>query len=139
MRGIVCGAFDLLHPGYVEMFSICKKHCDELIVALHVDPSIARGWKNAPIIPLHFRHMALEQNNQVDRIIPYQTEEDCVDLLRSVDPDVRFLGDDYRQGYTGSELGIRIVWIPRSHGWSMTKVRNELGRAEQVQGATKQV
>ena len=36
-RGLVAGAFDVIHPGYVEMFKQSKTACNYLIVALHDD------------------------------------------------------------------------------------------------------
>ena len=39
-KGIIAGAFDVIHPGYVRMFKDAKRHCNHLTVALHLDPSI---------------------------------------------------------------------------------------------------
>ena len=39
VKGIIAGAFDLIHPGYIRMFKECKTHCNHLTVALHEDPS----------------------------------------------------------------------------------------------------
>ena len=38
-KGIIAGAFDVIHPGYVRMFADAKKRCNHLTVAIHVDPS----------------------------------------------------------------------------------------------------
>ena len=43
--GVVAGAFDVVHPGYIKMFNECKKHCDELHVFIHIDPSVERPTK----------------------------------------------------------------------------------------------
>ena len=48
-KGIIAGAFDVIHPGYVRMFKDAKKHCNHLTVALHLDPSIERDIKLKPI------------------------------------------------------------------------------------------
>ena len=39
-KGIIAGAFDVIHPGYIKMFKDAKKHCNHLTIALHLDPSI---------------------------------------------------------------------------------------------------
>ena len=43
--GFTCGAFDLLHPGHVEMLRESKRDSDWLIVGLHTDPTIDRPGK----------------------------------------------------------------------------------------------
>ena len=37
-KGIIAGAFDVIHPGYIRMFKDAKTHCNHLTVALHEDP-----------------------------------------------------------------------------------------------------
>ena len=44
--GITCSTFDLLHAGHVVMLEEAKRHCDYLIAALQVDPTIDREEKN---------------------------------------------------------------------------------------------
>ena len=56
--------------------------------------------------------------------LTYNTEDELYFLLKSIDPDIRFLGDDYQgKSYTGDDLGIPIEWVDRSHGWSTTKFK----------------
>ncbi|MGB2475960.1 MAG: adenylyltransferase/cytidyltransferase family protein, partial [Flavobacteriaceae bacterium] len=38
-KGFIAGNFDVLHPGYIQLFKECKKQCDLFIVLLHSDPS----------------------------------------------------------------------------------------------------
>ena len=47
-KGILAGAFDLIHPGYVRMFKEAKLYCNHLTVALHDDPSVERKNKLQP-------------------------------------------------------------------------------------------
>ena len=47
-----------------------------------------------------------------------------VELLKGLQPDIRFLGDDYRgRTYTGFELNIPVHYLNRDHGWSTTKFK----------------
>ena len=48
--GFIAGAFDVIHPGYIQMFQFMKKNCDYLIVALHKDPSLERDTKLKPVL-----------------------------------------------------------------------------------------
>ena len=41
-KGVIAGAFDSIHPGYVRLVKEAKEHCNHLTVALHEDPSMAR-------------------------------------------------------------------------------------------------
>jgi glycerol-3-phosphate cytidylyltransferase len=123
-EGIIAGNFDVIHPGYIHMFNECKKNCDRLIVMLHEDPSIERPEKLKPILSADERIFILESLDQVDEIIVYQTENDLIEWLEHLKPDVRFLGDDYiGKSYSGDYLGINIVYLDRSHGWSTTKYK----------------
>ena len=109
-KGFVCSAFDLCHAGHLLMLEECAKHCDKLTVGLHTDPTIDRPSKNRPIETVYQRYLRLQSNLFIDEIIPYETEEDLLVILKSGDYDVRFLGDDYvtKMDYTGDELDIEI-------------------------------
>lgn len=93
--GIVFGTFDLLHAGHLHLLNEAKKRCDFLIVGLHVDPSIERTNKNAPVESLLERQMRLRACKFIDHVFVYETEKDIELYLRARKPDVRFLGSDY--------------------------------------------
>ena len=125
VKGIVAGAFDVLHPGYIRMFDECKKHCNHLTIALHEDPSSERSHKLKPVQSLEERKEILCSIKYVDDIITYQTEEEFLSYLEKYD--VRFLGDDYKDGsYTGRDIDIGIVFINRNHGYSTTKLKTKI-------------
>ena len=42
LKGVIAGNFDVIHPGYIDMFKEMNKNCTVLIVLLHSDPSIER-------------------------------------------------------------------------------------------------
>jgi glycerol-3-phosphate cytidylyltransferase len=124
--GIIAGAFDIIHPGYILAFQEAKLHCSHLVVCLHIDPSIENG-KPKPVLSCKERKLILESIRYVNYVMPYTTEADFLAILKHVDPDIRFLGSDYSIGVkaiTGSELNIPIYYLDRSHGWSATKLKN---------------
>jgi glycerol-3-phosphate cytidylyltransferase len=130
--GVIAGNFDVIHPGYIAMFNECKKHCDYLIVCLHVDPSIERPEKLTPILHWSDRYKILDSLKQVDFIFLYQTEADLYEALAKGKIDVRFLGDDYiDKPFTGNDLNIPIQYLNRDHGWSTTKFKKLI--ADEVQ------
>ena len=124
-RGIIGGAFDLIHPGYVRMFKEAKQYCNHLTIALHEDPSAARPHKLKPVQSVEDRKEILRSIKYVDDIVVYYAEETFLSYLQ--DYEVRFLGSDYMDGsYTGKDIAIDIVFLDRTHDYSTTKLKNEI-------------
>ena len=122
--GIIAGNFDVIHPGYIKMFKECKTYCKQLIVLLHIDPSIERPEKLKPILTKQERTEILTSIKFINGIAYYTYEKELVDLIYRLNPDIRFLGDDYRgKTYTGFELDVPIHYLNRDHGWSTTKFK----------------
>jgi len=124
-RGIVAGAFDVMHPGYIRMFKECKEHCNHLTVALHEDPSLARPNKLEPVQSLEDRKEILRSIRYIDDIVVYQAEDTFLSYLD--DYDIRFVGSDYADGsYTGKDKDIKIHFINRNHDYSTTKLKSQI-------------
>lgn len=127
VRGIIAGAFDLIHPGYIKMFKECKQNCTHLTVALHEDPSVERSSKLSPIHTVEERTDILKSIKYVDDVVVYKIEEEFLDLLRSKNYNIRFLGDDYSDGsYTGKDLPIQIKFVDRNHDYSTTELKRKI-------------
>lgn len=133
MRGIIFGSFDLLHPGHLYTLSEAKKQCDELFVGLHVNPKTERPDKNKPIESVMERYLRLGSCKYVDEIIPYETESDVINLLKTGGFDIRFNGGDHEnkeylsdRDIVCEEEGIKMVYIPRRHNWSSSSLRKRL-------------
>jgi glycerol-3-phosphate cytidylyltransferase len=129
--GFTASAFDVLHAGHIAMLEEAASLCDTLICGLHVDPSVERPEKSRPVQPLSERYVQLAAIRYVDKIIPYQTEEELLQLIALVHPNIRFLGEEYRdKAFTGKELcetlGIRIHYNSRKHSLSSTLQRARL-------------
>ena len=114
------------------MLEECSETCDHLIVGLHTDPTIDRPEKNKPVESVYQRYLRLDSNISVDEIIPYETEEDLLVMLKSLDIDVRFLGEDYinKKQYTGKNLNIPIHYCKR-YGYSSSGLRQKISEAKQ--------
>lgn len=123
-KGVIAGNFDVIHPGYINMFKEMADNCDCVIVLLHTDPSIERPHKLKPILSSDDRKEMLESIKYIDDVIRYTYEEQLYDLLKVGEFDVRFLGDDYKgKPFTGDDLKIPIHYLNRDHGWSTTKFK----------------
>jgi len=128
--GFTCSCFDLLHAGHISMLQDAKRHCDRLIVGLQTDPTTDRSdTKNKPIQSLEERRIQLEAVKYVDEIFTYDTEEELYKKLLDIKPDVRILGSDYiGKPFTGDDLDIKIYYHDRSHNYSSTNLRQDIGQ-----------
>lgn len=124
-RGVIAGNFDVIHPGYIKMFKESKENCDKLCILLQTDPSIERSHKLPPILSLEERTEMLLSIEYIDEIIVYTYESELYYILKKEKFDIRFLGDDYlNKPFTGDDLGTKIYFLNRDHGWSTTKYKN---------------
>lgn len=133
--GITFSAFDLLHAGHVKMLEEAKQNCDYLIVGLQTDPTLDRPTKNKPTQTVVERYIQLKACKFVDEIVPYATEQDLEDILKSFTIDVRIVGDEYKdRDFTGrtycEEKGIRLHFNTRDHRFSSTNLRHEVYQRE---------
>jgi glycerol-3-phosphate cytidylyltransferase len=134
--GIVFSAFDLLHAGHIGMLREAKANCNYLIVGLQTDPTIDRPVeKNKPVQTLVERYAQLNALKFVDEIVPYQTEQDVVDILELFQIDVRFLGEEYREKeFTGKDVcrkrGIELHFNKRDHRFSTSDLRRRVAESE---------
>ena len=125
--GIVCGAFDVIHPGYIHLFKDAKSVCEKLIVLLQTDPTVDRPEKMKPTQAPEDRELILKSIRYVDDVIFYTTEDDLYNILKGDFYDVRILGSDYLdKDYTGKDLDKTIYWHDRSHEYSSTKFKNDI-------------
>ena len=130
--GITFSTFDLLHAGHIGMLREAKSLCDYLIVGLQSDPTIDRpDTKNKPIQTMVERYAQLNALKLVDEIVPYQTEEDVIDILQLFQLDVRFLGEEYRdKDFTGKDVcrkrDIDLHFNKRDHRFSSSDLRKRV-------------
>ena len=130
IKGVITGNFDVIHPGYIKMFTEMKKNCVVLVVLLHTDPSIERPHKLKPILSSDERKEMLLELKSVCDVIRYTYEEQLYDLLKVGEFDIRFLGDDYtNKPFTGDTLKIPIHYLSRDHGWSTTKFKTLIAKS----------
>lgn len=135
--GITFSAFDLLHAGHIKMLEDAKRQCDYLIAALQTDPTIDRPEKNRPTQSVVERYIQLKGCVHVDEIVPYATEQDLEDILRSFKIDVRIIGHEYQnENFTGrsycEEKGIALHFNTRDHRFSSSSLRREVMEKENI-------
>lgn len=129
--GFAAGAWDLFHAGHVLFLREARSLCDSLVVGLHANPASERQNKNKPIQTMYERYLQLDACRYVDSIIPYETEEELIQILKTQLIDVRFLGSDYAgvddKFITGYNI-TPITFIDRNHGYSSSELRLRIAK-----------
>ena len=106
------------------MLEEAKSVCDYLIVGLQLDPSIDRPKKKTHLAnSIIERYIQLKGSKHVDEIVPYTSEQDLEDILKSFKIDIRIIGQEYRdKDFTGKDFcekkGIEIYYNSRDHRFS---------------------
>jgi glycerol-3-phosphate cytidylyltransferase len=125
--GLIAGSFDLIHPGYIYMFTESKKICNHLVIALQDDPTIDRIYKNKPVQSWEERKIILSSLRQIDEVIYYNTESDLEKIIRNFKYDIRILGSDYREAnFLGKELNKPVYFCNRAHNYSLTNLKKKI-------------
>jgi glycerol-3-phosphate cytidylyltransferase len=127
-KGITFGAFDLFHAGHVLMLEEAKTVCDHLIVAVQTDPSLDRDTKNTPVQSIEEREIQVSSCIYVDEVIIYEREADIIEILKTIDWDVRILGEEYQdKPFTGREESIdKCYFNSRPHNFSSSELRKRV-------------
>ena len=130
--GFTASTFDLLHAGHCAMLAEAKSKCDFLVVGLMTDPTIDRPKeKNKPVQSVFERWVQASSVEFVDLVIPYETEQDLIDMLLLIKPDVRIIGEEYRDtDYTGKNIkDIDVYYNKREHSFSTSSLRQRTQKA----------
>lgn len=128
--GITFSTFDLLHAGHLVMLQESKTLCDYLVVGLLSDPTIDRPDKNKPVQSLFERYIQLSSCKYVDEIIPFSTEKEIEDIILTLQPDIRIVGEEY-EGKNHTGIGLcPIHYNKRKHSFSSTDLRKRVYECE---------
>ena len=131
-KGITFGAFDLFHAGHVMMLEEAKTVCDYLIVCIQSDPSLDRKEKNKPVQSIVEREIQVSGCRYTDEVIIYDTEADLLDILDTVDWDVRVLGEEYKEkDFTCREQTLeKCHFNKRPHNFSSSELRKRVAEEQ---------
>lgn len=129
--GLTASSFDLFHAGHIAMLAEAKSLCDYLVVGLLTDPTIDRpDTKNKPVQTVFERYLQVKSCRYVDEVVPFATEQELVDMILTVNPDIRIVGEEYKgKEHTGVGL-CPIHYNKRRHSFSTTELRKRVQEAE---------
>ena len=109
------------------MFKDARVRCRKLVIALQGDPTIDRPNKCKPVQSLEDRKEILLSIKYVCEIVTYDTEEELIELLKTIPYDVRILGSDYvGKPFTGDHLGRDVYYHDRDHSFSLTNIKEKI-------------
>ena len=124
--GFTCSTFDLLHAGHISMLAESKSRCDFLVVGLLCDPTHDRPKKHKPIQSMFERWVQLSGISYIDMIIQFSSEQDIIDMVLLIKPDIRIVGEEYKdKEHTGKGL-CPIFYNSRKHSFSSTELRERV-------------
>jgi len=124
------GTFDLLHAGHATYLEFARQQGDCLILGLNSDASIQRikGPKR-PIIAEPYRARMVAALECIDYVVVFD-EDEPVELIEAVIPDVLVKGKDWAHYVAGREVveahGGKIVLADMVEGLSSSNVIEQI-------------
>ena len=134
-RILTYGTFDLLHYGHIRLLKRAKELGDYLIVAVSTDEFNDIKGKKA-YHDYETRKKMLEAIRYVDLVIPEKTWEQKLDDVKEYKVDVIVMGSDWvgSDKFDYLEDYCKVVYLDRTEGISTTKIKNDLGLQEPING-----
>ena len=126
---ITYGTFDLLHYGHINLLRRAKTLGDYLIVGLSTDEFNNKEKNKECYFDYENRKLLLDAVKYVDLVIPEETWEQKVSDIQKYNIDVFVIGDDWKGKFDYLEdIGIEVLYLPRTKEISTTKIKDDLNR-----------
>lgn len=130
--GFICGFFDLLHDGHIDILKQAKSKCEYLIVAVGTDEFMRQRKSREPVLTYEQRIAIVKSIRYVDEVIP-EIDLDKVAACKKYHFDVMFAGYDHIEEdvYIEAEatlktMGVDTIYIPRKINCSSTNIRKRI-------------
>lgn len=126
---ITYGTFDLLHYGHINLLRRAKSLGDYLIVGLSTDEFNNKEKNKECYFDFENRKLLLDAVRYVDLVVPEENWEQKISDIQKYNIDVFVIGDDWKGKFDYLEdIGIEVVYLPRTKEISTTKIKNDLNR-----------
>ena len=121
------GCFDVLHRGHIELFKFAKDNGDYLVVGIDSDSRVRQLKGNSrPINNQKDRKFFLESIKYVDEVIIFESENQLIEEISILKPDLMIVGSDYiNKRVIGSEKAKKLMFFDRVGDYSTTKILEE--------------
>jgi len=127
----VCGCFDILHYGHIQLLNFAKSLGDILVVGLNSDESVRllKG-KDRPINIQAHRLAMLRELRCVDDVIVFGETTPC-NLIEKICPDIFVLGGEYRgraipEHRSAERCNCQVVYYDKNTYISTTEIIEKL-------------
>ncbi len=132
--GFICGFFDLLHDGHIEILKYAKSHCEYLIVAVGTDEFMQERKSRESVLTYNQRVSIVKAIRYVDEVVP-ETDLDKIAAYKKYHFDVMFAGEDHQDEkiYIDAvnalkSFGVDTIYVPRNISCSSTSIRERVIR-----------
>ena len=134
-RILTYGTYDLLHYGHIRLLKRAKELGDYLIVAVSTDEFNEIKGKKA-YHNYETRKKMLEAVRYVDLVIPEENWEQKIQDVKDYKIDTVVMGSDWAGSDRFDYLKdyCEVVYLDRTEGISTTKIKEDLGLQEPVNG-----
>lgn len=130
--GFICGFFDILHDGHIDILRQAKQQCDYLIVAVGTDEFMRVRKNRESVLPFENRVEIVSAIRYVDQVVP-EIDLDKIAAYHKYNFDVMFAGSDheFESAYIEAarelkQYGVNTIYIPRTHKISSTLIRERI-------------
>lgn len=131
-KGFICGFFDLLHDGHIEILKQAKQQCNYLIVAVGTDEFMIKRKHHHSVLSYEQRIEIVSAIKYVDEVVP-ENDLDKIAAYKRYKFDVMFAGDDHLNEltYINAEkvlkhYNVDTIYIKRKNNVSSTNIRNKV-------------
>ncbi len=120
-KGFICGFFDILHDGHINILQWAKSQCDMLVVAVGTDEFMLERKQREPVLTYEQRVKIIKAIRYVDYVVE-ENDLDKIAAYRKYHFDVMFAGDDHKNEpiYVDAvrslkELGVDTLFYERNN------------------------
>ena len=126
---ITYGTFDLLHYGHINLLRRAKSLGDYLIVGLSTDEFNNKEKNKECYFDFENRKLLLDAVRYVDLVVPEENWKQKISDIQKYNIDVFVIGDDWKGKFDYlKDLGVEVVYLPRTEEISTSKIKNDLNR-----------
>jgi len=122
------GTFDVLHAGHIHLFQYAQNIAPNTHVCVGVDSDerVAQlKGDGRPINSLYNRTKFLQAIRYIDQVVTFNSDDELRAQIRTYNPHIMVIGDDYRgRTIIGEEFIPRVEYVERYDDLSSTKILN---------------
>jgi len=127
-RALIFGAYDPLHYGHIRLFKRAKKIAKKVYACTESDEIIFAEKGRYPFTSEYERVEDLKGIKYLSGVSIRRYRKNRDYWVKYYKPDVLILGSDWKdKKWEGENLGVKIIYFPRTKNISSTYIRDGLG------------